>query len=123
PTALKLREKLDEIYGAVLSIDSSKKGEKAVLTIRMEISNEKYIQTEESLLDEAFKLLGEILFNPKIESNGFDPKIVEREKATLKSKMESLQEDKMSLANTRMIEEMCKGEPYGLRIHGYEEDL
>lgn len=123
PTALKLREKLDEIYGAVLSIDSSKKGEKAVLTIRMEISNEKYIQTEESLLDEAFQLLGEILFNPKIENSGFDSKIVEREKATLKSKMESLQEDKMSLANTRMIEEMCKGEPYGLRIHGYEEDL
>lgn len=123
PNALKLREKLDEIYGAVLSIDSSKKGEKAVLTIRMEISNEKYIQTEESLLDEAFQLLGEILFNPKIENSGFDSKIVEREKATLKSKMESLQEDKMSLANTRMIEEMCKGEPYGLRIHGYEEDL
>ncbi|GAA0298328.1 putative Zn-dependent peptidase [Gracilibacillus halotolerans] len=123
PTALKLRGKLDEIYGAVLSIDSSKKGEQAVLTIRMEIPNEKYIQTEESLLDEAISLLSEILYEPKVENNGFDSKIVAREKITLKNKMEALHEDKMSLANTRMIEEMCKDEPYGLRIHGYEEDL
>src|SRR5690625_4518081 len=123
PTALKLRGKLDEIYGAVLSIDSSKKGEQAVLTIRMEIPNEKYIQTEESLLDEAISILSEILYEPKVENNGFDSKIVAREKITLKNKMEALHEDKMSLANTRMIEEMCKDEPYGLRIHGYEEDL
>ena len=123
PSALKLREKLDELYGAVLSIDSSKKGEQAVFTIRMELANEKYIQTDIALLDEAIQLLAEIIYEPKLEQNGFDPKIVEREKVTLRNKMEALREDKMSLANTRMIEEMCKDEPYGLRIHGYEEDL
>ncbi len=37
--------------------------------------------------------------------------------------MIALTEDKMSYANTRLIEEMCEQEPYQLRVHGYEEDL
>ncbi|MFC4387459.1 EF-P 5-aminopentanol modification-associated protein YfmF [Gracilibacillus marinus] len=123
PTATKLRQKLDELYGAILHIDSSKKGENSILTFRLEIINDQFLQDKSSLIEEALQLLKDVIYNPKLENNGFDNKILEREKQTLKNKMESLNEDKMSLANTRMIEEMCADEPYHLRVHGYEEDL
>ncbi|MFC4404519.1 EF-P 5-aminopentanol modification-associated protein YfmF [Gracilibacillus xinjiangensis] len=123
PTATKLRQKLDELFGAILHIDSSKKGEKSITTIRLELANERYLSNQTSLLEDGLKLLHEVIYSPKMEDNGFDPKILEREKKTLKNKMDALKEDKMSLANTRLIEEMCADEPYHLRVHGYEEDL
>ncbi|SER08035.1 Predicted Zn-dependent peptidase [Gracilibacillus ureilyticus] len=123
PTATKLRQKLDELYGAILHIDSSKKGEKSITTIRMELANERYLSNKTSLLDDSLALLQEVIYSPKTKDGGFDPKIFDREKKTLKSKMDALTEDKMSLANTRLIEEMCADEPYRLRVHGFEEDL
>ncbi|ENH96529.1 hypothetical protein J416_10186 [Gracilibacillus halophilus YIM-C55.5] len=123
PTAIALRQQLDELYGAVLHMDSSKKGENHIITVRLEMANEQYISSQTSLLDQAIQLLEEILYRPKLEGNGFDPQQVEREKQTLQSKMTALTEDKMSFANTRMIEEMCESEPYQLRVHGYREDL
>ncbi|MGN8644938.1 EF-P 5-aminopentanol modification-associated protein YfmF [Gracilibacillus sp. HCP3S3_G5_1] len=123
PTAIKLRQHLDELYGTVLSVDSSKKGENHILTIRLELANEQYISGSQDLLNKGIAFLQEVIYQPKLFNNSFDPKIVTREKETLRSKIESLKEDKMSLANTRMIEEMCKEEAYRLRVHGYEEDL
>lgn len=123
PTAIQLRQKLDELYGAVLHIDSSKKGEHNILTVRLELANQRYIKNQENLLTKALTLLEEIVYQPRVVDGAFDPKLVEREKQTLKNKMIALTEDKMSYANTRLIEEMCEQEPYQLRVHGYEEDL
>lgn len=123
PTATQLRRHLDELYGTILSIDSSKKGENHILTIRLELANEQYISGTQDLFSKCIKFLREILYAPKLSGGAFDPQIVEREKETLKSKIESLKEDKMSFANTRLIEEMCEDELYRLRVHGYEEEL
>ncbi|MFD2657142.1 EF-P 5-aminopentanol modification-associated protein YfmF [Gracilibacillus thailandensis] len=123
PTAIQLRQHLDELYGTVLAVDSSKKGENHIFTIRLELPNEQYIAGSQDLLDKGIAFLREIIYQPKLVNQAFDPKIVAREKETLRSKIESLKEDKMSFANTRMIEEMCKEEAYRLRVHGYEEDL
>src|SRR5699024_12554390 len=46
-----------------------------------------------------------------------------RETETLRQKMNAIIDDKMSYANMRLIDEMCKGEAYQLHVHGYEEDL
>ncbi|QGH34593.1 insulinase family protein [Gracilibacillus salitolerans] len=123
PTAIQLRQHLDELYGTVLAVDSSKKGENHILTIRLELANEQYIAGSQDLLNQGIAFLREVIYQPKLVDQAFDPKIVAREKETLRSKMESLTEDKVSFANTRMIEEMCKEEEYRLRVHGYEEDL
>ncbi|WP_323125817.1 EF-P 5-aminopentanol modification-associated protein YfmF [Gracilibacillus oryzae] len=123
PTATKLRQKLDELYGAILHIDSSKKGEKNITTIRLELANDRYLANQDSLIEDGLALLQEVIYSPKTVDGGFDPKILEREKKTLKNKIDALKEDKMNLANTRMIEEMCADEAYQLRVHGYEEDI
>ncbi|WP_366249639.1 pitrilysin family protein [Terribacillus aidingensis] len=118
-----LRLKLDDLYGAILSITGTKKGEKHIITLRLDVANENYLSDRTPLFEKAVDLLREILFEPKTENEAFTESIVSREMQTLKQKMVALKDDKMSYANMRLIDEMCKGEPYSLHVHGYEEEL
>ncbi|SHF53042.1 EF-P 5-aminopentanol modification-associated protein YfmF [Ornithinibacillus halophilus] len=123
PTRMELQTKLDELYGAVLSIDGAKKGENHVISFRLELANQKFIPNESGILEEAISLLNDVIFNPNVDKDGFDRNIFNREKETLKQKMSSIIDDKMRYANMRLIDEMCEGEPYSIHVHGYEEDL
>ncbi|MGJ9458921.1 EF-P 5-aminopentanol modification-associated protein YfmF [Oceanobacillus sp. CF4.6] len=123
PSRSELQLKLDELYGAVLSVDGGKKGENHIITVRMEFANEKFIPEESSIIDDAISLFSEILFQPNVKGNGFDESVFKREKETLKQKINAIQDDKMSYANMRLIDEMCEDEAYQLHVHGYEEDL
>ncbi|MFC4023088.1 EF-P 5-aminopentanol modification-associated protein YfmF [Oceanobacillus longus] len=123
PSRSELQLKLDELYGAVLSVDGGKKGENHIITVRMEFANEKFIPEESSIIDDAISLFSEVLFQPNVKGNGFDDSVFKREKDTLKQKINAIQDDKMSYANMRLIDEMCDDEAYQLHVHGYEEDL
>lgn len=126
PTERKLQLKLDSLYGAVLSMDVAKKGNNHIFSIRLEIANDKYIESERegSIADEALAFLKEVIFAPKTsDNNSFDPDIFNREKETLRQKIKAIVDDKIAYANMRLIDEMCAGEPYEIRVHGYEEDL
>lgn len=123
PDARALRIKLDDLYGAILSITGTKKGEKHIITLRLDVANENYLSDRTPLFEKAADLLREILFEPKVENDAFTQSIVSREIQTLRQKMTALKDDKMSYANMRLIDEMCKGESYSLHVHGYEEDL
>ncbi|WP_249869724.1 EF-P 5-aminopentanol modification-associated protein YfmF [Oceanobacillus saliphilus] len=123
PSRSEFQLKLDDLYGAVLSVDGGKKGENHIITVRLEFANEKFIPQESSIIDDAISLFHEVLFQPNVKENGFDESIFKREKDTLKQKINAIQDDKMSYANMRLIDEMCENEPYQLHVHGYEEDL
>ncbi|ASK63467.1 peptidase M16 [Virgibacillus phasianinus] len=118
-----LQQKLDDLYGAVLSIDGTKKGDFHILTFRMEIPNQRLLQNESALIEEALEVLNEIINHPKVSKGSFDPKIVDREKETLKQKINSIMDDKMSYANIRLIDEMCEDEVYKTHVQGYIDDL
>ncbi|MFD1018248.1 EF-P 5-aminopentanol modification-associated protein YfmF [Thalassobacillus hwangdonensis] len=123
PDTRSLQAAMEDLYGMVLNSDGTKKGEDHVISFRMEVANEVYLNDQTPLLKKALGLFREVLFQPKVVDGGFDPKIVNREKQTLEQKITSIKDDKMSYANMRMIDEMCKGEPYSLHVHGYLEDL
>jgi predicted Zn-dependent peptidase len=123
PTRKELQLKLDDLYGAILSVDGGKKGENHVLTFRLELANPKFIPGETSIIKEGIALLSEFMFHPNSKDNAFDETVFNREKDTLKQKMNAIKDDKMQFANLRLIDEMCKDEPYSLHVHGYEEDL
>lgn len=122
PTRKDLEEKLDDLYGAVLTTDSSKKGNEHIISIRFDIANEKFVKSK-TLLQDALRLFSEILFEPHTNNEAFPAEIFQREKTTLKRKIESLIDDKMTYANLRLIEEMCADERYRIPAHGYAEDL
>jgi predicted Zn-dependent peptidase len=123
PTATALRSYLDELYGATLNVDLTKKGEQHIITIRVDIANEKFLKDSTPLLNKAVQLLSDIILQPALENGEFVAKIVEQEKRSLKQRIQSVYDDKMRYANLRLIEEMCKGEPYELHVDGELEDV
>ncbi|WP_420490560.1 EF-P 5-aminopentanol modification-associated protein YfmF [Neobacillus drentensis] len=118
PSTTALRSYLDELYGATLYVDLSKKGEYHVMSFSLEIANEKFLSDPSPLLRKGFELLADILTNPNKKGNGFDAETVEKEKRTLKQRIQSVFDDKMRYSNVRLIQEMCKGEPYALEVNG-----
>jgi len=123
PSEQALQLKLDELYGAVLSIDGAKKGNHHIMSVRLEVANQKYIPKESSIIDEAIHLLNEVIFHPHVNGHAFNEEAFQREKATLRQKMNAIIDNKMMYANIRLIDEMCEGEAYELHVHGYEDDL
>lgn len=123
PSRKKLQIALDDLYGAVLSIDGGKKGNNHILSFRLEVANEKFIPGESNIIEDAIRLLKEVIFKPNVSNDSFDNEIFNREKDTLRQKIKSVIDDKMKYANMRLIDEMCEGEAYQLHVSGYEEDL
>ena len=118
-----LQLKLDDLYGAVLSIDGTKKGEEHIISFRMEIANERYLPGEDTFTKEALQLLEELMFKPYLENEHFSEKIFNREKSTLKQRIQAIRDNKIRYANMRLIDEMCGDEAYGIHVNGYEADL
>lgn len=118
-----LQKKLDDLFGAHLSIDGMKKGDYHIISFRLELANEKFINREETVLKDALHLLHEVIFYPNIMNNRFQEDQFIREKETLKNEINSFVDDKTAYANVRLIDEMFKDDKYRLHVHGYEEDL
>ncbi|RKD24692.1 peptidase [Ammoniphilus oxalaticus] len=123
PTAQQLRQYMDELFGAVFHADIVKKGEKQIIQIQLEIANEKYLSDTSPLLQKGIEFLGEVISRPLVENGGFNKKIVETESGLLKKRILSLIDDKIRYANQRVVEEMCKEEPYRLLSYGKTEEL
>lgn len=121
-TNLEIQKKLEENYGANLSVAINKRGEKHVLRFSVETINGEYINNKEYIYD-VFNLLKSIIFNPLLEEGYFKKSYVEQEKENLKRKIESRINDKRSYAIDRCIEEMCKNERFGIYPLGSIEDL
>src|SRR5690625_5093977 len=123
PSEKQLMVKLDELYGAVFYIDCAKKGNDHIISFRLEIANEKFIDNETTIIQEGLQLLEEIIFQSNTLEGSFPEKIVRREKSILKNKIQSIVDDKMAYANMRLIDEMCKNERFSVHTHGYVDDL
>lgn len=118
PSTAKLRTYLDQLYGATLQIDLSKKGDYHIITFSIEIANETFLKDSTPLLQKAVQLLKEVVLEPNAGNGAFDSGTVEKEKRTLKQRIKSVYDDKMRYATFRVTEEMCKDEPYSLYVHG-----
>ncbi|WP_312473033.1 EF-P 5-aminopentanol modification-associated protein YfmF [Neobacillus sp.] len=123
PQTTTLRSYLDELYGAMLYVDLAKKGEYHIMSFTIEIANEKFLSNPSPLLKKGFELLTEILTKPNVRGNAFDKETIENEKRTLKSRIQSVFDDKMRYSNVRLLEEMCKGEAYALQVNGEAADV
>ncbi|MFP3374917.1 pitrilysin family protein [Bacillus sp. SIMBA_069] len=123
PSVIRLRQYLEELYGSSLAVDVSKKGEDHIISIYVDIANEVYLHDAPPLFEKALSMLSDIVLHPATEGDGFLPSIVESEKRALLQRIEATYDDKMRYANERLIEEMCKVEPYRLSAHGKKESV
>lgn len=118
PTSTAFRSHLDQLYGASLFTDVSKKGEYHIMSFQMEMVNERFLSKPEPLLEQAFKLLHDVLINPNVKGNAFDADTVAKEKRALKQRLQAVYDDKMRYSSLRLTQEMCMEENYRLEANG-----
>lgn len=121
-TNLKIQKKLEEMYGANLSIAMNKRGEKQVIRFTMENVNGEYVDDHDYIY-QVIDLLRSIIYNPTLEKGHFRKDYVDQEKENLRRRIEGRINDKRSYALDRCIEEMCKNEKFGIHPLGTLEDL
>ncbi|MEK0153238.1 EF-P 5-aminopentanol modification-associated protein YfmF [Tetragenococcus halophilus] len=103
PTQTKLSEKLADLYGASFGLNVSKKGNIHQVNLMMNLVNGKYIN-EQDIFAESIKFIQEILFHPNIKEGAFDQETFQREKENMMDYLESIKEDKQTLAALRLQE-------------------
>lgn len=123
PKTSDIQAYLDTLYGATFSVDLTKKGEQHVISFRMEVANEKFLSDQTPLLEKAMKLFSEIIFQPVLINGMFSPQFVTQEKRTMKQRIQAVFDDKMRYSNLRLVQEMCKDEPYALHVNGEIDDV
>lgn len=114
---------LENLYGADLSVGILKKGEDQIIAFDAETISDKFAANGESLLKDLLKLLLSMIFDPVCENGGFKRSYVEIEKKNAADRVESVINDKRTYAQLRCIEEMCKGEPFGVYKLGSVEEI
>lgn len=118
-----ISERLEEMYGASFDCGIDKSGNNQIIKFYLETLNDNFIPTNQNIIEEAFNLLFDIIFNPLIINKGFKEQYMTGEKNKLKQIISSKIDNKAKYAMDRCIEEMYKGKPYELYKYGYIEDL
>ncbi|HOA40979.1 MAG TPA: pitrilysin family protein [Halanaerobiales bacterium] len=117
PSSRAFKIELEELYGAELSVSVWKRGEIQLLNFSLEIVNEKYLPTDELLLEKGLALLKDLLLNPL-----FTEEFFQQEKEFIIKEIKSIINDKYSYSLNRCFQEMCAGEPFSIYKLGRIED-
>ena len=118
PTNQSISRRLDELYGADLNVSVARRGENQLLRFSIEVINDKYIDSEESLTKKAINFLYELVFNPLLEDGDFKTEYINKGYDFLKEKILSLKNDKNSYVIERCYQELCRGEDFSLYTLG-----
>ncbi|MBE7057708.1 MAG: bifunctional riboflavin kinase/FAD synthetase [Ruminococcaceae bacterium] len=122
PTIKKISEKMQELYGAGLSVGVSSVGEVQTTEIWTEYTEQKYVPNNPRLERDIIDFVFELIFNPDTREyngkTGFVQETFERERINRDEQIKALINDKNSYANRRCIEVMCENEPYSVSSIG-----
>src|SRR5699024_4278810 len=104
PSETALMLKLDDLYGAVLTLSGMKKGNEDILHFQLAVAYQCFMNNETTVREAALQSFHEVIFQPNRDEAGFNTSVVMREKATLQSKSEAIYDDKVSFATHRLID-------------------
>lgn len=122
PTMRDISVALKELYGTVFDCGVSKKGEMQMIYFYLETIKDDFANKAEDVAKKALDLMFEIITKPLLKDGVFVDEYVKVEKDNLQNYIKSKLNDKMSYAFEKCIENMCKGEVYGISDHGEIED-
>lgn len=120
-TEKEIEKKLLELYNAKLFVDVQKFDKYSNVCFNIKFINKKYIG--EDVSKELIELLKELIINVDVNNKKFDEILVQREKQTLKDKINELKDDQRSYALSKIEELLFKDEDYGYPLSGKIEDV
>jgi len=115
-----LHMQAEAFYGTLFKASSGKAGERQVVSFVTDCIADRY--AGEPLFDNVWALLQTVICEPR-GTAAFEADVFNREKETHREDIRGAVNDKRRYALLRCIEEMCKGEAYGIRADGTEEEL
>ncbi|MBL7565386.1 EF-P 5-aminopentanol modification-associated protein YfmF [Staphylococcus saccharolyticus] len=107
-----LNRQLSNLYGAYVNSFVTKFKDKHVITISLEIVNERYLKDQTPLFKKGLEMLKEIIWNPLIEDKAFNKTYVAQEKSLLTKKIEAMNDNKAQYSFLQLMNHMFKDEPY-----------
>lgn len=111
------RKHLDDLYGAVLYLDTAKKGNNHIFSLNAEMVNDAYLSNEK-VIDEVFSLLATVIFKPHFVNGKFVDSIVKREKEQVMERIHSMYDDKTRYAQQRLLENIRPNHPASISSNG-----
>lgn len=118
PDMAAINKRLDYLYAAGISTRCSKRGDVQIFGLCADMLDSSYAIGGEDLVAEMTDMLGELLLHPVKVGGGFDPDYTESEKNNQIDSIKASVNNKVYYAYRRCIEEMCKGERFGLTETG-----
>ena len=109
---------LDLLYGSSIGCTVRKKGENQCIGFAASFIDEEFVPGGEKLLEPMCDLLGELLLDPVTRNGRFLNDYVESEKQNLIDAIRGIINDKRDYADLRLLQEMCRGERYGVDKFG-----
>ncbi|HWJ02146.1 MAG TPA: pitrilysin family protein [Verrucomicrobiae bacterium] len=121
PTSRGINLHLEELYGAEFDSRVIKKGERQIIEFELELVKDSLVN--EPLLEKGLELLREILLDPLVNDEGFDPEYLAQEKEQLGQLIASVYNDKVQYSAERCLEELGKNERFGISRYGKVNDF
>ncbi|MCD7796988.1 MAG: insulinase family protein [Clostridiales bacterium] len=122
PDMQSLNRRLAGLYGAALSAAVTKVGENQVLHLDLTALDDRFSFDGESIAYDCVRLLSSLLFDPKLDENGyFYEADVEAEKRLLIEKIASEENEKRTYVLRKTEELMFTNEPYGINRYSTPE--
>lgn len=107
-TQKEMDKQMSWLYGATLSSQSQRIGKQHVVTFSLKIVNDKFIGGDDTLLEQGFSFLNEVVFSPNIQDKKFHKPTFLREKQNLTNLFNSLEENKTQYASIKLNEMLFK---------------
>lgn len=123
PSTPELVRHLDDLYGATVGFDVSRRGETQSLMFRLDMPSEVYLAGADGLLERGLDTLADIILHPALQGDGLGPDFTAQEKANLEEIIKGLINNKLRYSLNRCREVMCEGEPFSLHQQGRVADL
>ena len=123
PTDKAFNQHLSRLYGAYLNSNVTKFKDRHVITISLELVNERYLQDDLSLFDEGIQLLKEVIMNPLVHDGAFDETFLAQEKRLLQNKLVAIEDNKTQLSYLNLLKYMFGDHAYSYPAVGQREHL
>ncbi|NCE64303.1 insulinase family protein [Pseudoflavonifractor sp. 524-17] len=120
PTMQAISAALDELYGGSIEPMVRTRGEVQCVGFLGSFLDDAYTLDGSTLLGRAAGLMGELFLQPVIEDGCFSQEYTKGERDNLADRIRAQINDKRSYALTRLKQEMCKDEPFGVDRLGDE---
>lgn len=115
--------RLDDLYGAAVGALVRRVGDYQTTGLYCSFLEDRFALPQDRVLEPTVAFLEELLLRPFLENGVFRTDYVESEKRNLILTIESQRNDKRVYANSRLIEEMCTHDTFGIPRLGEPEQV